>query len=185
MITHFNRGIKTWAAVDVIQTALAGTGCTRATSTAGSTRRPGDAAVAVEQRGTPVYRECRHAGWDAERGRQRASDGISTHAKLLARLVCQERSVPVATDGIAEVRRQRAQSDGLRGAGEPPSCAARQGNGPPAAADCFARCQGTDAISALPSAVDPFHAVVPGKYKLEFPKPLALSMHPSYTMNHC
>jgi hypothetical protein len=102
MITHFNKSIKTWAAADVIQTALAGTDCTRTTSTAGSTRMPGD-------------------GWVGKRDHQRASAGISAHARLFAT--------------------PRVQSDGFRG-GRPPSSAARQGTGPPAAADCFARWQG-------------------------------------------
>src|ERR1700734_1944410 len=165
-VTQFSKSNKTPAAVDVIQTAFAETDCTRATSTTGSTLRPVEEAVAVRLRVTPVYRECRHAGWDGERSRQRASDGISAHAKLLARLVCAKWSGPVTRDGIAGLGRRHAQSNGFRGAGQPPSCAARQGTGPPAPADCFARCQGTDAFSALPSAVDPFQAVAPGKYKL-------------------
>jgi hypothetical protein len=57
MRTHFTKRIKTWAAVDVIQAALARTDCTRATFTTGLTRLPGDAAIPVEQRGTPVYRK--------------------------------------------------------------------------------------------------------------------------------
>jgi hypothetical protein len=171
MITQFSKRIKTLAAVDVIQTAFAATDCTRATSTAGSTLRPVEEAVPAQQRVTPVYRKCRHAGWAGERGRQRASDGILAHAKLLARLVCAKWSGPVTRDGTAGLGRRHAQSNGFRGAGQPLSCAARQATGPPAPADCFARCRGTDAFSALPSAVDPFQAVAAGKYNLEFPKP--------------
>jgi hypothetical protein len=58
----------------------------------------------------------------------------------------------------------------FRGAGQPRSCAARQGTGPPVATDYFARWQRAGAFSAWPSAVGPFHAV---------------PMHSSCTTNHC
>jgi|HubBroStandDraft_1064217.scaffolds.fasta_scaffold149332_2 hypothetical protein len=183
MRTHSTKRTKTWAALDVIQTAL-DADCTRAAFTTGLTRLPGDAAIPVEQRDTPVYCKCRRGGSDGERGRQRVSRGVSKRLKLPVSLVCEKRPRPITTAGIAELGRQRAQSAGFRDACQSSLCASSQGTDPPAAADCFALWHGTDALSALSPAIDPFHAVVPVKYKLEFPKPRALAMHPSYTANH-
>jgi hypothetical protein len=95
MRTHFTEGIETWAAVDVIQPALAGTG---------------DAAIPVEKRGTPDR---------TVRGRQRASDDMSAHVKLRARLAGERQSGTITTDGIAALGRQRAQSDGFRAPARP------------------------------------------------------------------
>jgi hypothetical protein len=185
MLTHFTKRIKAWAAVDLVQTALAGPDCTRAAFTMGLTRPSGDVAIPVEQRGTPVYRKwlgtldrpvnaAVSARVTAYRHPQNYSQGwYMRNGPVQSQQTASQNSGPGALNPIgsgAPAGSLRAQS--VKVLGHPPPRIALSGG------------KGTDAFSASPSAVGPFHAVGPGKYKLGLPKRQALAMQSSYAANH-